>query len=567
MPQYQVPAAGNQATAQDDQPYQIDIDQIYSDFIQQIDGVRSYVNVNNTTIDKKVINSLSSGSNQSIVNFLTPDNNFQESRCHAFFRLIGLPVCNSNKSLIYNPGHPLSMLARHNTLDFKLQVAGDQLSGFRNFSIAREKYPLSTAAVFALTGSLNASVLALSSGSATANQSVNIRPLDFSKVTDAFDLISQHQSFKVGAVSLVGTNEIPLNQYQDINGNFSSVDLGNRNHLIFPLITDPIIDFCVNPSTRRVGIPFVPDKTYLKVASGNAYAVRPLIEKVIRDRFSNSITAPDLSLQPANQSLVSYVKDNTLLTNVSAISQTFGNDLYNVSELAQFSNFVNIINEMMKQLTGALTAIHKAQSLYYWLPSMSSSGPEAGVNVQDPFLPNNISQQLVTKRDRDLLNRIISASLNKLDQQAAQARGIPDVGGFAFESFKTTFNSDTSSSFQDGNQLSVNNMSAERKTILSQAGNGLRTVEIIMGEFSGLGLVDIIAIMGGLYLMPKNSLSGLLDQDAFSRAQSALGSATFPSSQTSYSQAMTDLFNGVTTYYAIADSILKNWTDKQGLSI
>jgi len=37
--------APNQANSQDEQNYKIDIDQIYTDFISEIDSVRSYVNV------------------------------------------------------------------------------------------------------------------------------------------------------------------------------------------------------------------------------------------------------------------------------------------------------------------------------------------------------------------------------------------------------------------------------------------------------------------------------------------------------------------------------------------
>lgn len=564
------PNAGNQLNYQDQQPYQIDIDQIYNDFIKQIDAVRSYVNVSNTTQDSKILDAISGGSDQSIINFLTPNTTYQESRCHAFFRLIGFPVCDSSQKQIYNPGHPLAILGQTNTLPYKIQIARNLISGFRNFSITRERFPLANSTVFGLVGSINAAVLALTSGSTSNTQSTNLRGLDYSKVSGPFDLTTQNQLFGVGTVSLVGVNEVPFTSFQDVNGNTPNAPNAtpsSRNHLVFPFIVDPIIDFCVNPATRRVGIPFVPDKTYLKVASGNAYAVRPLLEKVIRDRFTPGYNTSNTVLQPAQQNLIASVKQDPLFTNSSVVSQVFSNNLFNTSG-TQFANFLNIINEMMHQLVAALITIQNAQSKYYWVPTMGATGPEGGVSVQDVFLPNNISSTLVTQLDRNLLNRIINAGLNQFNQQASQSQGIPDLGGFAFDSFTTTFNSDTSSALQDGNQLSADNMAADRKTVLGKAGDALRMVEIIMGEFSGFGLIDIMAIMGGLYIMPQNSLLGFLDQDAYVRAQNALGSAAIPSqSPATYSQAMTDLFTAVTAYYAIANSILKNWATSQGLSV
>ena len=562
-----IPGSGNQANHQDTQPYQVDIDQIYADFIQQIDAVRSYVNVNQTTIDKQVLDCLSGGSKDSIVNFLSPNNIYQESRCHAFFRLIGFPVCSSSYQ-IYNPGHPLSMLAKQQDMAYKLQIAqpSNQLIGFRNFSIAREQYPLTNAKIFASTGSIAASVLALSSGSGTSDQSANFRQLDYSKVKNAFDMVIQSQSFKVGTQGLVGEGQVPLNKYQDVNGNpATGVNLTSRSHLIFPLIVDPIIDFCVNPSTRRVGLPFVPDKTYLKISSGDTFAPRPLLEKVIRDVIGAGNTQPPL--QPSQQELLNAVKNDKAFNNLTIITTVFGpNSGYSLSQQAQFSNFINIINEMMGKMAAALKAIHQAQSQYYWVPTFSTAGPEGGAGVQDVFLPNNISTTLITQKDRDILNRVIAAGMNQFDAQAAQAQGVPDVGGFAFDSFKTTFNSDTSPAFKDGNQLSVDNMVAARKNILDKAGDALRTIEIIMGEFSGLGLVDIIAIMGALYLMKPNDLLGLLDNDAQVRAQSSLGKALAGSSPSTYPDAMDALFANVQAYYATANAILKNWIDTQGSS-
>ena len=61
------------ADNEDDQSYDVDIDKIYQNFIQEIDNYRSETDGEKT-----------------------------ESRCHAFYRILGLPVC--DKKNIYSPG-------------------------------------------------------------------------------------------------------------------------------------------------------------------------------------------------------------------------------------------------------------------------------------------------------------------------------------------------------------------------------------------------------------------------------------------------------------------------------
>lgn len=70
------------------QPFSINIDKIYSDFIKEIDQIRSYTNTSNPNNTKNLFNSLQDN-NKSISNNITSEVTLQESRCHAFFRLIG----------------------------------------------------------------------------------------------------------------------------------------------------------------------------------------------------------------------------------------------------------------------------------------------------------------------------------------------------------------------------------------------------------------------------------------------------------------------------------------------
>jgi len=67
-----------------------------------------------------------------------------------------------------------------------------------------------------------------------------------------------------------------------------------------------------------------------------------------------------------------------------------------------------------------------------------------------------------------------------------------------------------------------NNLKEDRDKILEKACKALQSIEMIMGEYSGLGLCDIIAVMGALYIMPKSDLLGFLDPDSTVRMKGLL---------------------------------------------
>ena len=79
------------------QPFSIDIDKIYNDFIKEIDEIRSKTNTNNPNNTKNLFASLKE-ENKSISNNSAAEVTLQESRCHAFFRLIGFPVASKDYS-------------------------------------------------------------------------------------------------------------------------------------------------------------------------------------------------------------------------------------------------------------------------------------------------------------------------------------------------------------------------------------------------------------------------------------------------------------------------------------
>lgn len=549
--------ADNQYIYQNNQIYQIDINKIYSDFIQEIDSIRSYVNTTDPSNVSSLLESLKSSSSKK--HNIRTENTRQESRCHAFYRMIGFPVVNANYE-IYNPGHDIhfdSVLK----LDNKIAIALNPIPGFKKISFERETYTLKILEIFSNPGSIDAGVLSLTSGS-SGLKSINLRKFNSPfKNDDAFDMKALEQSYTFDLLSMVGKNEIFLFNYQDVNGSFTSKLNKTKNHIIKPFIVDPIIDFSINPSYNRVSVPFPKDQLYTKV-SFNKFAKRPIIEKVIRDRFSIDNNIKDAGT--ASETIVNYVKNIPAIKDENIIKR-ISNDsnIYKLSEQAQFTSYLNIIREMMTKLVDSLRIIHKAQTLYYWVPKPSIIGPEGGCEVRNVFIPNNIDEDLLTDKDKNILNKIIQSNLNQFNTQTVKNDGSTDIRGFS-NTFFQSFSSETTSALGDSTQATLESLIIQRKRILEKANDALRTVEIIMGEFSGLGLCDIVAILGALYLMPKDKLTGFLDIDAYNRMSSIPEFSNIP--KASYQEAMAAFALTVKDFYNLMDKIYEDLIRNKGVT-
>lgn len=552
--------ADNQNNYQNNQIYQIDIDKIYSDFIQEIDSIRSYINTTNPNNTSNLLKSLQSN-DKNIASNIKPETTLQESRCHAFFRLIGFPVVGSNYK-IYNPGHDI-IYDENKTIKFKnkVEIALDPLPKFNKLSFERETVYLKNLDVFSKQLSIDSGVLALSSGS-SGLKSINLRAFNsVFKNDDAFDMDTKNQSYTFDLLSIVGKNEISLFNYQGPDGSFANLNK-SKKHIVKPFIVDPLIDFSVSPSTNRVNVPFAPDQLYTKI-SFDKFAKRPLIEKIIRDRFSVNTEIKDAGT--SSEALVNYVKSIPAIKDENIINRISSNaNVYKISEQVQFVNFINIIREMMKKLVDSLRIIHRAQNLYYWVPKPSKLGPEGGCDIRNTFVPTLIDQNLVTDKDKDILTKVIQANLNQFNIQTSKLDGSPDVGGFAFNNFfGNALNSETSSALGDATQNSLDSLILTRKRVLQKANEALRTVEIIMGEFSGLGLCDIIAMLGALYIMPKNDLTGFLDDDAYARLIKLPEYKNV--THADYQACMKSYASNVKDFYNLMDKIYQDLIRNNGL--
>jgi hypothetical protein len=555
----------NQDNFTDDQIYEIDIDKIYNDYISYIDSKRSYVNVANQNA-MSLLNSISGNTSAGTANTLVPAKSYQESRCSAFFRIIGFPVTDSNQGRYFNPGHDIVNPERILSTGDKYAITQDLLSDPTKFialSNAREQYFLSQQNIFNTNTTVDAGALALSVGISFTDK----RPfaVPFLNTSGPFDLVPADQSYAPNYTSIVGDNQVLLSAYMDASGNMPAAATlpSKRPHIILPFITDPRIDFSCSPSTNRIGVPFVPNRSFLQV-SATVFTDPPLIETIIRNRVT--VTNQLQSVGDYTQQFATFIKDVSNNTDQTILGQIAANDIQQLATNTQFLQFVNIIQAMMKKLVDAQKNIAMAQGQYYWLPVPSTTGPEGGSTVQGVFLPTSasIAAGFVTNADGSILIATAQSLFSQTNQnpQAAAAPTTPDPGGFAI-AVENSLGPASSASYVSNSQSTLDMLSSKRESTLSAASDALRIVEIIMGEFSGLGLCDIIAVIASLYTMPAQNLIGFLDTFAQARMNIQFNQ-TFPT--VSYQTAMNSFTSTVNQFYQLMEAVYNNIANQQGVS-
>jgi hypothetical protein len=320
----------------------------------------------------------------------------------------------------------------------------------------------------------------------------------------------------------------------------------------------------INDSSKKIAVPFAPTKSELKVVN-DTYVSRPMLEQVIRDRFS--IVNPAETSGTADAAVLDYIKSIPNINDVEIINNAA--NLYKLGDQTQFIKFLNIIRAMVKKLVEAQDTIRKTQDKYYWVPAPAKNGPEGGCSVQGVFVSSNLDSDLITAADQVVINALIKTAIIQADALAATANAIPDVGGFALPNALGLPNLGASTTPDSlGNDVVKNykQVVAIRDEELKAAGAALQTVEIIMGEFSGLGLCDIVAVLGGLYLMPRNSLLGFLDYDAVTRMAEAeiITSDNSVDLFPGLSLASNDFINVVKDLYNLMDKIYQDLSENNG---
>lgn len=487
----------NQNLYMDEQNFDVDIDAIYQKFIIEINKLRSHVSVQSNAIQIETASNV--GPNINV------DRTPQESRCHAFYRLLGLPVVSSDGQNLYCPGYDKPNNNNKVLNDGKLTIAKNINKDLLKVMDARENTAREFLGIFSLQG-LDASALVMSS--------IDTRPFSgpLTKSSDPFDTKASNQSYTVPLAARL------ITEVRDSSGNFPTKLSGTRTHLLKPFMVDPRIELTVQPDFNRICVPFLLDKSETKLKD-NTYLKRPYIEKVCRERFS--VNQKLLAVGDHTNAVIQSIKNDDSIKNEKLINTIFSGKV--TSEQIQFANYLNIMRSMLKKLSDAINTVSvvlaadpsaQGQAKYNWVPIPSKTGPEDGCTTRS--LSNQQSDKNNTASDKEIIQLQYTQEIVNINNKL-KSQETTDLGGFAFDEAEIT--PDTSSSEAFGDKLSehIKLLSSRREAFTNAANDSVKEIEIIMGEFSGLGLCDILAISAALWVVDKSVLINMIDSTAITR--------------------------------------------------
>lgn len=471
-----------------------DIEVYYNENIKYIDKFRSRFNGITTNLSRSIsLKNIDTVFVNNESHSLSP----QESRCHTFYRMIGFPVVSADGSKLYSPGFDPDLNRDTNRIAKNLEIANSIINQLKSILNDRELYPKNSINLFQNKDATS---------SALAISSIYVRPFDKQFKEGLNPLQADQQSFEVPDRATVSS------EFSETL-NFSS----KSRHILKPFVVDPRIELTVTPAANRVCAPFLLDKSKTQL-SNSTYLTRPYIEKVMSVRFNNTnVLNSPADQESANQfikDLISFIQSNSQITKPSLVEIT-ANSLQSLhrSEIIILAKFIRIIKALIQELVQSITEINKIKKHINWKPKPYANGPEFGssINAVDP--------------SDTLNNKTIETNISALEIQKFIAEtdfdiglDAPNAGNFAFSNIDDiVFGSiKTNSQFYD-KQLSI--LNRRREELGGKANNLLRNIEIITGEFSGLGLLDIFAIRAAMWAIKPGALLGLIDDAAIARMQ------------------------------------------------
>lgn len=479
----------------DFQSIDLEIDTLIAKFITPIDSYRSRnaPNVFTNNIFSDIIGT--------DVGLGTP-NSLQESRAHAFYRLLGLPVINSDGKF-FNPGfNPLRNDAFNNEADIS-----NSLSILVKYAIATRENDARLRVNRFSRANIEASTYSLALATPKGQRKFMIMDESLDSLSE-FDL----QSVKIPERKSFITTRYKKRDGSEITNTYDTV-----THILRPFMTDPVISSQLDPKSGSrsvmIAVPFLnkEDTEYER----NKYVKRPGIEFILRLRLRqqnilesssnmfDQITLKSLEgeVSANNQKEIAAVLSNTgvddsdinrILNNVSAI------ELYTLNDLVK--TFKGLIDLYVKNIE----IIERVYKQIIWSPLSNEGGPEKGTDVSTGFIiPKSFLDSWEIER------RIV-----KLEAKSLFAKNQTDIGDdLSYSDFTISEFQNMVKLFDDRLQDAKN----ERSKLETEASNALRIIEYISGEVSGLGLIDIIAIYMAMWSVDINVLLDLIDDAAAKR--------------------------------------------------
>ena len=151
---------------------------------------------------------------------------------------------------------------------------------------------------------------------------------------------------------------------------------------------------------------------------------------------------------------------------------------------------------------------------------------------------------------------------------SSQLNGVPDFGDFVFSGADDIV-FDSVKKIQSSNKDQLDELTNKREHYGNQGLDDLKTVEIILGEFSGIGLLDIVGIQMALWLTNPNDLLGLIDARAWARLLErkdlAADNYSPTGSNSNAIQALMNFESSVRSVYNLIDGYIQTYIYKAGV--
>jgi hypothetical protein len=485
-------------SALDDQDaVDIDIDVLINKFIKPIERYRSKSSPN-------VKMPLDSASNDIVS---ANPNIPQESRAHAFYRILGLPAIEPS-GRFYNTGYTgknKTTLIENNDRTFPNDINNNIPENVKNAISKRESSSRDRYGKF-YTANSDSSIYSIAL--AVPNGTRLFMCMD--KNIDALNNFDK-QTVKIPERTKFIKTRYKKNDGSDIGQTYDSVE-----HILRPFMTDPVLSAKLKPSSGEssvmVAAPFL-DKKDLEYERGK-YVKRPGIELILRLRLrqQNIIQNSDTNFQ---QSITTYEGDisvNKKREIAAILSNTGINDVDVDRILKGTSNIeLNTLDDFVKSFKGiisyymeCLETVERTSKQIIWTPLSNEGGPEFGTTITTGFV------KPVAFQDSWELERRIA----NLEAKALFATNQLELGdGLSYGDFTIPFSQELAKTFTKQIQEEKN----KRSNLEEGASSALSVIEYISGEVSGLGLIDIFAIYMAMWSVNITVLLNLIDDDAVDR--------------------------------------------------
>lgn len=481
-----------------------DINNLFNTYVKPIDAIRSKAMPILSSDLVKDDNSLSSALNSDFKN-LEISSKPLESRCHAFYRMLGLPVVDE-KGNFYNPGFDFSGGDNKQ----KQAVQNNIINGsktLQNLITNREKYVKEVSNMFNKQD-FESSVYGI----------LLRHPIPFKLIEDDKEpLYVDKQTF---ANNDRETAAFILSSY-NINFSEAILDIGKKyktiQHVLKPFIVDFRIENCVTPSDFKICVPFLKDKKQTKI--DNNYCLRPGLELILRQRLSDN--NQDINFLKAAQNLLeqdskvfetTVVSSNLLVNTVQALAEekvsnsNIQDILSNVSNV-QIKTIAKLIKTMqiaVRQMLSSCNKLDQVSKTINFFPLFGVDGPITG------SLNGKVKEGLKTSAN-NIDQKITELKIKKLNSERNQIN-VENLGEFASPFVQNVF-SENSVSVDD----QLREISSFKDRLVKDGLDFLKTIEIVKGEVAGIGLVDILAVYIALWSIDLDVLLTFLDDVSFNR--------------------------------------------------